>query len=259
MGTVGYMSPEQASGSPWTFGRINFPSARSSTRSRPADARSAQDGAETLTAIIREEPDSVAQLNPRVPSPVRWLVDRCLSKDPEDRFGTTKDLARDLADVRDHLSEASISTTTDQSAAAAAAVRAGRPKWIWPLVALAVLAAGAAGLFGGRRVWRVEPPSFKQLTFRRGVITSARFAPDGQTITTRRAGRATPSRSSSADPKAPSRARSVTLPRRRGAGHVAHGRARPLAQPACGRSVHPRRDIGETVDGGRRVSPRSAR
>jgi len=183
MGTVGYMSPEQASGRPLDFRSDQF-SFGSIVYELATGKRAFERGtnAETLTAIIREEPDSVAQLNPRVPSPVRWLVDRCLSKDPEDRFGTTKDLARDLADVRDHLSEASISTTTDQSAAAAAAVRAGRPKWIWPLVALAVLAAGAAGLFAGRRVWRVEPPSFKQLTFRRGVITSARFAPDSQTI-----------------------------------------------------------------------------
>ena len=81
--------------------------------------------AETLTAIIREEPEPVAQLNPQMPAPVRWLVERCLSKDPEDRFGTTKDLARDLADVRDHLSEAPVSTTRID-AAAAAAVRAPR-------------------------------------------------------------------------------------------------------------------------------------
>ena len=184
MGTVGYMSPEQAAGravdyrsDQFSFGSIIYELA---TGKRAFERNTT---AETMTAIIREEPPPLAQLNPKVPSPVRWLVERCLAKDPEDRFGTTKDLARDLADVRDHLSETSIASTTDNTAAAAAAVRAGRAKWAWPLVALAVLAAGAtAGLFAGRRVWHVDPPSFKQLTFRRGVITSARFAPDGQTV-----------------------------------------------------------------------------
>jgi Tol biopolymer transport system component len=137
-----------------------------------------------MTAIIREEPDSVAQLNPKVPAPVRWIVERCLAKDPDDRFGTTKDLAHDLADVRDHLSEASFSTsTTDMTAAAAEAVRAGRRRWMWPLVAAAVAAiVGIAAFAAGRRTGGIEPPSFRELTFQRGEIYSARFAPDGQTI-----------------------------------------------------------------------------
>ena len=259
MGTVGYMSPEQAAGRPLDFRSDQF-SFGSIIYELATGKRAFERGtnAETLTAIIREEPDPVAQLNPRIPSPVRWLVERCLSKDPEDRFGTTKDLARNFADVRDHLSEASITSTTDNTAAAAAAVRAGRPKWPWLLVALAVLAAGAAGLFAGRRVWRVEPPSFKQLTFRRGVITSARFAPDAQTIYYSASWEGEPHRDFHQPPRKP-RVAAVRSARRRGAGHVAHGRARPLAKPACGRPVHPRRDAGETVDGGRGVSPRSAR
>ena len=100
--------------------------------------------AETLTAIIREEPEPVSQLNARVPAPVRWLVERCLSKDPEDRFGTTKDLARDLAAIRDHLSEAPVSGEVDgrssrrsKRAAGASgrcspAPRSWRPPWASP-------------------------------------------------------------------------------------------------------------------------------
>src|SRR6266542_467530 len=181
MGTVGYMSPEQAAGWPidfrsdqFSFGSIVYELATG----KRAFERSTT--AETLTAIIREEPAPVAQLNPMVPAPLRWLVERCLTKDPEDRFGTTKDLARDLASIRDHLSEAPVSAegTGEQPA-----VSVGRRRRIVPvLVAAAIIAAGFAGLFTGKRLWRVEPPSFKQLTFRRGQITSARFAPDGQTI-----------------------------------------------------------------------------
>jgi hypothetical protein len=184
MGTVGYMSPEQAAGrtvdfrsDQFSFGSIVYEMA---TGKRAFERTTS---AETLTAIIREEPAPVAQLNPRVPSPVRWLLERCLSKDPEDRFGTTKDLARDLADVRDHLSEASISSTTDNTAAAAAAVRAGRKPWLWALGALLLAAAVGAGTYAmGRKAVVTTPPSFRELTFQRGEIFSARFAPDGQTI-----------------------------------------------------------------------------
>ena len=61
--------------------------------------------AETLSAIIREEPAPLAQLNPAVPPPVRWIVERCLAKDPEERYAFTRDLARDLVSARDHLPE----------------------------------------------------------------------------------------------------------------------------------------------------------
>ena len=42
--------------------------------------------AETLSAIIREEPPVIAQLNPAVPPPVRWIVARCLAKDTDERY-----------------------------------------------------------------------------------------------------------------------------------------------------------------------------
>ncbi len=184
MGTVGYMSPEQASGrmvdfrsDQFSFGSMVYELATGKRAFERATT------AETMTAIIREEPAPLGQLNPKVPSPVRWLVERCLAKDPEDRFGTTKDLARDLADVRDHLSEASFSTSTDQTAAATAAVRSGRRAWPWILAALALAAiVGAAAFAGGKKAGATTPPSFRELTFQRGEIFTARFAPDGQTI-----------------------------------------------------------------------------
>jgi Tol biopolymer transport system component len=185
MGTIGYMSPEQAAGrsvdyrsDQFSFGSILYEMA---TGKRAFERNTT---AETMTAIIREEPDSVAQLNPKIPAPVRWILERCLAKDADDRFGTTKDLARDLASVRDHLSEASLSTaTSDLHAAAADAVRAGRRRWIWPLAAAALAAiVGIAAFVAGRRTGGIEPPSFRELTFQRGEIYSARFAPDGQTI-----------------------------------------------------------------------------
>ncbi|MEP6994135.1 MAG: protein kinase [Acidobacteriota bacterium] len=182
MGTVGYMSPEQAAGRPLDFRSDQF-SLGSILYEMATGKRAFERGttAETLTAIIREEPEPVSQLNPRVPAPIRWLVERCLTKDPEDRFGTTKDLARDLSAIRDHLSEAFVSgEATGQHPAASK--RRGR---LWPALAAAALVAAAVGFAAyasGKKAGRVPPPVFRELTFQRGEIYSARFAPDGQTI-----------------------------------------------------------------------------
>jgi len=180
MGTVGYMSPEQASGKAldfrsdqFSFGSILY---ELSTGKR-AFQRSTT--AETLTAIIREEPEPVGAVNPRAPAPLRWIVERCLAKDPDERFGTTRDLARDIASIRDHLSDAVV--VSGEAQAAAPVARRMRP---WPfLLGAGILAAVALASFSlGRRAEKRQPPSFRQLTFRRGNISSARFAPDGQTV-----------------------------------------------------------------------------
>jgi serine/threonine protein kinase len=179
MGTVGYMSPEQASGKPLDFRSDQFSlgsilyelstGRRAFRRSTPA---------ETLTAIIREEPEPLGAINPRTPAPLRWIVERCLAKDPEERFGTTRDLARDLASIRDHLSDA-------LSVSGEAVPAPPRPRRLLaPLLLGAALLAAVAftTYFLGKNAGRTPPPSFRQLTFHRGTISSARFAPDGQMI-----------------------------------------------------------------------------
>jgi len=182
MGTVGYMSPEQASGQPvdfrsdqFTLGTILYEMA---TGKRAFQRKTS---AETLVAIMREEPEPLSQTAPRAPAPVRWIVERLLSKDPEDRYASTKDLSRDLKSLRDHLSETSVSgglEATDRQLA-----RLPRRRWVVP--AAIALAAGVAAGFLLRTVIpakRAAPVRIKQLTFARGGIFGARFAPDGQTI-----------------------------------------------------------------------------
>ncbi|HLN79598.1 MAG TPA: serine/threonine-protein kinase, partial [Thermoanaerobaculia bacterium] len=95
MGTVGYMSPEQALGGAldfrsdqFSFGSILYEMA---TGKRAFSRASAP---ETLTAIIRDEPEPLATAAPATPVPLRWIVERCLAKDPEERYASTKDLAR---------------------------------------------------------------------------------------------------------------------------------------------------------------------
>ncbi len=102
LGTVGYMSPEQASGKPvdrrsdqFSLGSILYEMASG----RRAFQR--QTAVETLAAIVRDEPPTLAD----APEPLRWIIERCLAKDPAERYDSTRDLARDLAAARDRLSE----------------------------------------------------------------------------------------------------------------------------------------------------------
>jgi Tol biopolymer transport system component/predicted Ser/Thr protein kinase len=180
MGTAGYMSPEQASGQTLDFRSDQFSlGAILYEMATGARAFRRKTSAETLVAIMREEPEPIGQLNPRAPAHVRWIIERCLAKDPEERYASTKDLARDLASVRDHLSEASASG----GLAAAEPLRLKRRGWLLPAAAALVLGAALAlvarGLLQGRADSRFQ---FQRLTYQRGTISSARFAPDGQTI-----------------------------------------------------------------------------
>jgi serine/threonine protein kinase len=100
LGTVGYMSPEQASGKPldfrsdqFSFGSILYEMATGKRAFQRATS------AETLTAIIREEVEPVERVNAAAPAPLRWILDRCLQKEPEERYGSTRDLAQDLKNV----------------------------------------------------------------------------------------------------------------------------------------------------------------
>jgi len=182
MGTVGYMSPEQASGRPLDFRTDQF-SLGSIFYEMATGKRAFQRGtqAETLTAIIREDTQPIAAVNASVQGPFRWIVERCLQKDPEERYASTRDLARDVRSVREHLSEASVSGNVS---GVTAAVPARSPRrWLSAALVLAALAAAfAAGALVGRRLGQSSPPSFQQITFGSGTIEAARFAPDGQTI-----------------------------------------------------------------------------
>jgi eukaryotic-like serine/threonine-protein kinase len=147
LGTVGYMSPEQAGGGTtdsrsdqFSFGLVLYEMLTGQRAfSRPT-------AVETLSAIIREDPPPIGQVNPSVPAPVQWIVERCLAKTPADRYGSTRDLGRDLASARDHFSELSRSGPTAVSAVLSAPRFKPRELVAWLLVFLF-----AALLLLGRR------------------------------------------------------------------------------------------------------------
>jgi Tol biopolymer transport system component len=139
VGTVAYMSPEQARGEAVDFRTDQFSLGtvlyELLSGVRPFTRGSA---AETMAAIIREEPEPLERVAPHVPAPVRWLVERLLHKDAGGRYAATRDLARELASLRAHLSE----TTSGLVGAAAARPRRAR----LALAGLAVALAAAAVL-----------------------------------------------------------------------------------------------------------------
>jgi len=106
MGTLGYMSPEQASGD-----RLDFRSDQFSfglvlyemVTGKRAFQRST--AAETLVAILREPPEPITRQNRDAPAPLCWAIERCLAKEPDKRYVSTRDLARELATIRDRFSE----------------------------------------------------------------------------------------------------------------------------------------------------------
>ncbi len=135
-------------------------------------------GAETLSAIIRDEPESVAQINPRAPAPLRWIVERCLAKDPDERYASTRDLARDLKSVREHIGE----VTSSASGATGVVEPSRRRSSAIPLAIGALVLGVLGGIFFARRTSVSSQPRFQRLTFQRGTVSTARFGPDGQTV-----------------------------------------------------------------------------
>jgi predicted ATPase len=106
LGTVEYMSPEQASGRPVDFRSDQFALGLvlyEMVTGKRAFQKSTSP--ETLAAIIREEPKPLRSWNPEAPAPLRWVVERCLAKEAENRYVSTRDLARELAALRDRLAE----------------------------------------------------------------------------------------------------------------------------------------------------------
>src|SRR6202045_2423364 len=106
LGTVGYMSPEQASGDEldfrsdqFSFGLVLYEMV---TGKRPFQRSTA---AETMVAILREAPEPITRQNRDAPAPLCWAIERCLAKEPDKRYVSTRDLARELAAMRDRFSE----------------------------------------------------------------------------------------------------------------------------------------------------------
>ncbi|HEY7114367.1 MAG TPA: protein kinase [Thermoanaerobaculia bacterium] len=181
LGTMGYMSPEQVRGKPadrrsdlFSVGTILYEMLSGQRAFRGETA------ADTITAILTKEPPDLSTTNKDIHPGLDRILRHCLEKNPEERFESARDLAFDL----EALSGVSGSTTGAVAAAASAETRP-RTRWtgaVFAAILLALAAGVAGGLLAGRRMTERSPVSFRQLSFRRGPIYSARFAPDGETV-----------------------------------------------------------------------------
>jgi eukaryotic-like serine/threonine-protein kinase len=175
MGTLGYMAPEQVRGRPadvrsdiFSFGAILY-EMLSGRRAFQGDS-----AADTMSAILREDPPELSVTNQSLPPGLERIVRHCLEKNPEQRFHSAHDLAFDL--------ESLSAVSTPGAPSRVAATAAPKRKLSVAIVAGVVLVAAVLGALAAGRLAGRRPLTFQKLTFQRGAIVSARFAPDGQTI-----------------------------------------------------------------------------
>jgi len=178
LGTAGYMAPEQVRGEVadhradiFSFGAV-FYEMLSGKRAFHGDSP-----IETMSAILSQEPPELTGTNRHIPTAFERTARHCLEKRADDRFQSAKDLVFDLEAL------ASGSTISGSTLTTSPAVRGQRRKRIGVVSAIALVLAALAGAFLlGRGSGPAKLPSYHQLTFRRGTIWSARFAPDGSSI-----------------------------------------------------------------------------
>jgi Tol biopolymer transport system component len=172
LGTVAYMSPEQVRGEPadhrsdiFSFGCVLY-EMLSGKRAFRGDT-----SVETMSAILKEEPGELSTPDGPLPPALERIVRHCLEKNPEERFQSARDLAFDLE---------SVSHASTVAGPKPAAKRQRR----WGEWAALLLAGGlaVAAFVAGRTTAPAVEKQFHRLTFRRGTIHAARFAPDGNTI-----------------------------------------------------------------------------
>ena len=184
VGTVSYMSPEQARGEQldtrtdlFSFGVVLY---------EMLTGKEAFTGSTTAVifhAILANSPPSVLSLNPALPPKADEIVRKTLEKESDLRCQTAAELRADLKRLkRDSDSARSAAGSSASQPVVATAPRKRGKLLAFSLVGLCAAAMLFAGGWYTGKGRSEEPPLYRQLTFRRGTVRNARFAPDGKTI-----------------------------------------------------------------------------
>jgi len=181
VGTIAYMSPEQARGESnltpqsdqFSLGLVLYELA---SRKRAFRRNTT---AEIMTAIIREDAEP---LPASVPAPFRWIVERLLHKDPADRYDSTRDLYRELKQVRDRLSE--VMSGGIVAAAEPAVPHRSRRQWLaFAAIAAVFAAAGVlATVFFARKPHDAANDRYTPIETSLENPADASWSPDGKAL-----------------------------------------------------------------------------
>src|SRR5579884_3439755 len=178
LGTVAYMSPEQAEGKTvdarsdvFSFGAVLYEMI-TGRRAFAGDSKLS-----VLATILQKDPPPLHEAAPGVPLALEHIISRCLQKDPAQRWQSIADLKLALEDLQSDLESGRVDTAPTHTEP----LNGFQPRF-WLAFAAIAVAAGAGTWLAADRFHTAHTPVYQRLTFRRGDITSAHFAPDGQTI-----------------------------------------------------------------------------